>query len=46
MLQKICCKMLVKKMCRRGVDSSVLHNCGESVLSYIVLNVFDYTIIE
>jgi hypothetical protein len=38
--------MLVKKMYKRGVDSSVLHNCGESVVSYIFLNVFDYTIIE
>lgn len=46
MLQKICCKMLVKKMYKSSVDSSVLHNCGENVVNYILLNVFDYTIIE
>lgn len=33
-------------MYKRSIDLSVLHNCGESVLSYILLNVFDYTIIE
>ena len=46
MLQNVCCKIFFNKMDKRGVESSVLHNCGESFLRDILLNVFDYTIIE